>query len=1069
MEDEEDEKPFAIERAKSARAKCKKCKCPIEKDAIRIAKLISNPFSEGSKMKAWHHVTCIFDLFKKQRATTKRIEDPEEDISGWDSLQEEDKKIIIEKLQEFEQSCPYKPTKPKAPLKRKENPTDGQSTKVNNKLSNKTDDEMKSPMRKKMSKELRGSVDNSESCSDDRKMDDLVDSKMASKVKKPTKDDLFREFRRICSNVAEVDAYKEKTAIIRNMFIHGSSGDGFKSDIVLWCKLLLPQAAKRIYNLQSKQLIKLFSRILLQDEDSMLEDLEQGDIAETIRLFFESSTAVKASPKSLLTIQEVDQFLEFLSSLTKEDEQIHHFKSIIDRCTGNDLKMIIRLIKHDLRINAGPKHILSAVHEDAFKAFQVSMNLETVVQRFMPTTSMPSSTSTKGTTLLTSPGGTKIALSLMTPVLPMLAEACKSVEMAMKKCSNGMFAEIKYDGERVQVHKRDNEFRYFSRSLKPVMAHKIKHFKDYIPKAFPDGDDLILDSEILLIDNKTGKPLPFGSLGIHKKSEFKDANVCLFVFDCIYYNGEVLINKSMQERREILKNSMTEIPNRIMLSESQEVHNPKDLAEMIAKVLRLGLEGLVLKDIKSKYEPGKRHWLKVKKDYLFGGAMADSADLVVLGAWYGTGQKGGMMSIFLMGCYDPDTDKWLTVTKVHSGHDDAMLETLQNKLDMIKIGKDPAKVPKWLRVNKPMVPDFIAKDPKKQPVWEITGAEFTDQGVHTADGISIRFPRVTRIRNDKDWSTATNLKELRELFKRSSDSLDFSILLGADNNEKKDPEVVASTSSTLSISDEVDTKRNISPKGIKMEKTNIMDDDNGNTIGKIKFKVKKKFEIDRPSTSRKVKKEIESYEENVIIKKEMNLFDVSNNSDINIKKEDNPIESLEYEESMMNNEIDSERDKSIKYYSFVNKDYIEYNERGSPLNWIDGRKPEKGLPFDAQPLSDNMEDVLRSKGIFQEVRVSLARDIKKKKRKRFYRELKTLGAIILKDSDRCKSTHVIHDRKEIPSTVLRDFEDIPKSARHVNSSWLEESAASSEMKDIYSYAVTLVADYCDCSCTCSYE
>lgn len=95
---------------------------------------------------------------------------------------------------------------------------------------------------------------------------------------------------------------------------------------------------------------------------------------------------------------------------------------------------------------------------------------------------------------------------------------------------------------------------------------------------------------------------------------------------------------------------------------------------MIAKVLKLGLEGLVLKDVnvsnhcrtcplpgrlaepklpvprgtideardclQSKYEPGKRHWLKVKRDYLFDGAMADSADLVVLGAWYGTGNKG---------------------------------------------------------------------------------------------------------------------------------------------------------------------------------------------------------------------------------------------------------------------------------------------------------------------------------------------------------------------------------------------------------------------------------------------
>lgn len=89
-------------------------------------------------------------------------------------------------------------------------------------------------------------------------------------------------------------------------------------------------------------------------------------------------------------------------------------------------------------------------------------------------------------------------------------------------------------------------------------------FKDYIPKAFPDGDDLILDSEVLMIDTKTGQPLPFGSLGIHKvstifhkflifsfilnyvtfqKAEFKDATVCLFVFDCIYYNGDVLLHK----------------------------------------------------------------------------------------------------------------------------------------------------------------------------------------------------------------------------------------------------------------------------------------------------------------------------------------------------------------------------------------------------------------------------------------------------------------------------------------------------------------------------------------------
>ncbi len=98
--EQEDEKPFAVERAKSGRAKCKKCKCPIDKDVVRIAKVMTNPFGDG-KMKAWHHVSCLFEVFKKQRATTKKIEKPAEDISGWDSLADEDQELIETALAEF--------------------------------------------------------------------------------------------------------------------------------------------------------------------------------------------------------------------------------------------------------------------------------------------------------------------------------------------------------------------------------------------------------------------------------------------------------------------------------------------------------------------------------------------------------------------------------------------------------------------------------------------------------------------------------------------------------------------------------------------------------------------------------------------------------------------------------------------------------------------------------------------------------------------------------------------------------------------------------------------------------
>ena len=67
----------------------------------------------------------------------------------------------------------------------------------------------------------------------------------------------------------------------------------------------------------------------------------------------------------------------------------------------------------------------------------------------------------------------------------------------------------------------------------------MKHFAEHIPKAFPGGSDMILDAEVLMVDNSTGKPLPFGSLGIHKGTGFKDAVPCLFVFDVLFYNGQV--------------------------------------------------------------------------------------------------------------------------------------------------------------------------------------------------------------------------------------------------------------------------------------------------------------------------------------------------------------------------------------------------------------------------------------------------------------------------------------------------------------------------------------------------
>nr|KAG5691523.1 hypothetical protein BaRGS_017736 [Batillaria attramentaria] len=132
---------------------------------------------------------------------------------------------------------------------------------------------------------------------------------------------------------------------------------GYQGDLYLLLKLLLPGVVKTVYNLNNKQLVKLFSQIFGTDLQEMVDDLDQGDVAETVKVAFEKSQLLTPPKKSTLSLQEVDALLTKLSQFTKEDDQQRVLTKIAVKCTANDLKMVIRLIKHDLRINAGAKHM----------------------------------------------------------------------------------------------------------------------------------------------------------------------------------------------------------------------------------------------------------------------------------------------------------------------------------------------------------------------------------------------------------------------------------------------------------------------------------------------------------------------------------------------------------------------------------------------------------------------------------------------------------------------------------------------------------------------------------------
>ena len=299
----------------------------------------------------------------------------------------------------------------------------------------------------------------------------------------------------------------------------------------------------------------------------------------------------------------------------------------------------------------------------------------------------------------------------------MLARKVSSLAECFKRAPGGIFAEIKYDGERIQIHKDGDKWRCYSRNLRDVQEWKVKGVQDYIEKAAPQVKSVVLDGELLLMDTKTHQPLPFGTLSIHKKNNFADATVCVFIFDILFLNGEVLLNYPIEERRKTMLKYVKPIPDHVELSELFEIKEEADLQALMKRATCEGLEGLMVKALGGVYSPNARHWFKLKKDYF---DMADTVDLVVLGAYYGKGLQArsttdGLLSIFLMGAYEKKTKQWKTVCKVGNGLDEDTVLKLQKSVmsNFKKISKDPTQVPDHLDIHRQNTPDFIIKDIKK--------------------------------------------------------------------------------------------------------------------------------------------------------------------------------------------------------------------------------------------------------------------------------------------------------------------------------------------------------------------
>ena len=370
------------------------------------------------------------------------------------------------------------------------------------------------------------------------------------------------------------------------------------------------------------------------------------------------------------------------------------------------------------------------------------------------------------------------------PLKPMLAKPTKSIGEVLDRFQGVEFTcEYKYDGERAQVHLMDTgEVRVYSRNSEDMSQRYpdlVAIVKDFVRLLDPQNPPklMILDCEAVAYDREAKKILPFQVLSTRKRKDVSEkdikVHICLFAFDVLCYNSESMIMRSFGERRQCLLDNFAAIEGKFQFAMAKNLSNLDELQAFLDQSVKDSCEGLMVKMLhgpESYYEPSKRsrNWLKLKKDYLAG--VGDSLDLVVVGAYLGKGKRTGLYGGFLLATYNDDTGEYETTCKIGTGFSDEDLASLYTRLKPSEIAhpkpfylydtKNASSAPDiWLEPT--MVFEVLVADLSLSPIYKAGHSEYNK-------GVSLRFPRFIRVRDDKRTEDATTSAQIAELYERQA-------------------------------------------------------------------------------------------------------------------------------------------------------------------------------------------------------------------------------------------------------------------------------------------------------------
>jgi len=561
----------------------------------------------------------------------------------------------------------------------------------------------------------------------------------------------------------------EHTYIISE-FLKDVSLEDLGTTILLLEGRVFPRWDEREIGMASKMMLKAINVASGETKNRINSEWKKtGDLGTV------SYNLIKKKKQSTLGSHEltVNKILNNLRKLVtiegqgSVDKKVSLVAELLTSAKPSEAKYIVRTILNDMRIGVGEGSIRDAIvwaffgKELGVKYNKEEKNIELedrekyneyvdTVQRAYDITNDfgPVAEAAKKHGLK---GLGNLSMSVGVPLKAMLALKVDDIDEGFERCGKPAEFEFKYDGMRMQIHKKDGNIKIFTRRLENV-TDQFPEVVDYVKK-FVHEKEVILDSEAVGYSKKTGKYLPFQSISQRIKRKYdiqkmsEEFPVEVNVFDIINYKGKSVVNEPFENRKKIIKRIIKNIPRKIKVAKSIVTADKKDVERFYKEAVDSGNEGLMIKKLNAPYKPGARVGFMCKLK-----GTQENLDLVVVKAEWGEGKRSKWLSSYTLACRDDG--KFLEVGKASTGLKEKREEGLSfaEMTDLLK----------------PLIKKEEGKEVILRPkiVIEVGYEEIQKSPTYTS-GYALRFPRVIRLRSmDKPPEDVTTLKQVEETYKK---------------------------------------------------------------------------------------------------------------------------------------------------------------------------------------------------------------------------------------------------------------------------------------------------------------